>query len=92
MRETQEVGRARGVALAPDTFEKTLAFFDQSLPEEATSSMQRDVQEGRPSELEYQTGAVVRLGREAGVATPVNDFLYSALVPQERAARARQGP
>jgi 2-dehydropantoate 2-reductase len=87
MRETQEVGRARGVALAPDTFEKTLAFFDRSLPEDATSSMQRDIQEGRPSELEYQTGAVVRLGKQAGVATPVNEFLHAALLPQEQKAR-----
>ena len=88
MRETQEVGRARGVALAPDTFEKTLAFFERSLPEDSTSSMQRDIQEGRPSELEYQTGAVVRLGRAAGVPTPVNDFLYAALLPQEKRARS----
>jgi len=86
MRETQEVGRSRGVALSPDTFEKTLAFFDRSLPEDATSSMQRDIQEGRPSELEYQTGAVVRLGRAAGVPTPVNAFVYAALLPQEQRA------
>jgi 2-dehydropantoate 2-reductase len=87
MRETQEVGRARGVALGPDTFEKTMAFFDHSLPEDATSSMQRDIQEGRPSELEYQTGAIVRLGRAAGVPTPVNALLYAALLPQEKKAR-----
>lgn len=88
MRETQEVGIARGVPLAPDTFERTLAFFDEQLPAEATSSMQRDVQDGRPSELENQTGAVGRLGRAAGVPTPVNDVLYAALLPQERRARA----
>ena len=51
--------------------------------------MQRDVMAGRPSELEAQTGAVVRLGRELGVATPVNDFLYAALAPQEARARER---
>ena len=89
MRETQEVGIARGIPLAPDTFERTLKFFDEQLPSDATCSMQRDVQEGRPSELENQTGAVVRLGREAGVPTPVNDALYAALLPQER--RARRG-
>ena len=90
MRETQEVGRGRGIPLSGDTFEKTLAFFDRSLPDDATSSMQRDVRDGRPSELENQTGAVVRLGREAGVPTPVNEFLYAALLPQEK--RARRGP
>jgi len=91
MRETQEVGRARGVPIPPDTFEKTFAFFERQIPPDATSSMQRDVQEGRPSELENQTGAVVRLGREAGVPTPVNDFLYAALLPQENRARSISG-
>jgi 2-dehydropantoate 2-reductase len=86
MRETQEVGLRRAVPLPADTFEKTLKFFD-TLPEDATCSMQRDVAEGRPSELENQNGAVVRLGREAGVPTPVNEFLYAALLPQEMKAR-----
>jgi len=35
----------------------------ESVPPEATASMQRDVMAGRPSELEAQIGAVVRLGR-----------------------------
>jgi 2-dehydropantoate 2-reductase len=42
---------------------------------------------GRPSELESQTGAVVRMGREAGVPTPVNEFLYAILLPMEIYAR-----
>jgi 2-dehydropantoate 2-reductase len=49
--------------------------------------MQRDVLAGRPSELEAQPGAVVRLGREAGVPTPVHEFLHAALLPLERRAR-----
>jgi 2-dehydropantoate 2-reductase len=86
MRETIAVAKARGVALAPDLLDRTLAFVD-SLPEGTTSSMQRDMMAGRPSELQAQCGAVVRLGREARVPTPVNDLLYAVLVPQERAAR-----
>jgi 2-dehydropantoate 2-reductase len=49
--------------------------------------MQRDIMEGRPSELEAQNGAVVRLGEAAGVQTPVNRFFYAALLPQEKKAR-----
>ena len=49
--------------------------------------MQRDVEEGRPTELEALSGAVVRLGREVGVPTPVHDVLYAALLPADRAAR-----
>jgi 2-dehydropantoate 2-reductase len=49
--------------------------------------MQRDLMNGRPSELEAQTGAVVRLGQAVGVATPVNSFIYASLLLQERKAR-----
>jgi hypothetical protein len=33
----------------------------------------------------------VRLGREHGVAVPVNELLYACLLPAEIAARARAG-
>jgi 2-dehydropantoate 2-reductase len=49
--------------------------------------MHRDVVGGRPSELDTQVGAVVRLGRQAGVPTPVSGVLYAMLLPQEQAAR-----
>ncbi len=87
MRETAAVARARGVPLPADVVARTLAFID-ALPESATASMQRDIMEGRPSELEAQNGAVVRLGREAGVPTPAHSFLYAALKPMELRARA----
>ena len=86
MREIETVARAHGVLIAADTVERTLAFFE-SLPGDGTASMQRDVIAGRPSELESQNGAVVRLGREVGVVTPVHDFLYASLLPQELQAR-----
>ena len=90
MREAQAVGRGRGVSIPEKTADRTLEFFDK-LPDGSTASMQRDVMEGRPSELEYQTGTIVRLGRAAGVPTPVNDFLYAALLPQESKARSISG-
>ncbi len=65
---------------------EALGFIDAP-PEASTASMQRDIMAGRPSELESQNGAVVRLGREVGVATPVNALIHSALLPQERKAR-----
>jgi 2-dehydropantoate 2-reductase len=84
--EIAAVARARGVRLPADSGQRTLAFID-ALPAEATASMQRDVIEGRPSELEAQNGAVVRLGTAAGVPTPVNAFIYAVLLPQEQQAR-----
>jgi 2-dehydropantoate 2-reductase len=65
---------------------QALASLD-GLPENAMSSMQRDIMAHRPSELESQNGAVVRLGREAGIETPVNTFLYDSLLPLEMRAR-----
>jgi 2-dehydropantoate 2-reductase len=50
--------------------------------------MQRDIQAGRPSELQDQLGAIVRLAAEASVPTPVCAFLLAVLLPQELAARA----
>jgi len=86
MREVFDVGRARGIGLRKDAVARTMSYVD-GLPADGTASMQRDILEGRPSELDYQTGAVVRLGRESGVPVPVNDFIYRSLVPGERRAR-----
>jgi 2-dehydropantoate 2-reductase len=77
---------ARGVDLGPDAAERTFGRYD-GLPHDATASMQRDVIEGKPSELDAQLGAVVRMGRAAGVPTPVCEWLLHALLPQERRAR-----
>jgi 2-dehydropantoate 2-reductase len=87
MREVLALARARGVHLPDDAVERVLAIVDQ-LPAEATASMQRDILEGRPSELDYQTGAVVRLAGPAGVPVPVNAYLYASLLPSELRARA----
>jgi 2-dehydropantoate 2-reductase len=79
------------VALPADAVEQALATVD-SFPAEAIASMQRDIQGGRPSELLEQTGAVVRLGRAAGIPTPVHETLLACLLPQEgRARRAASG-
>jgi 2-dehydropantoate 2-reductase len=86
MEEIRSVGRARGVALPDDAVEKGMAFLD-GLDPTGTTSLQRDITEGRPSELEAWNGAVVRLGRDAGVPTPTHEFLYASLLPLERRAR-----
>lgn len=86
MRETQAVARARGIALARDSVPQGMALLD-SLAPEGTTSLQRDIVAGKPSELEAWNGAVVRLGGESGVPTPLHGFLYASLVPLERRAR-----
>jgi 2-dehydropantoate 2-reductase len=86
LKEVQAVAQARGVNLPEDAVERRLAFID-SLPVGVLASMQRDIADGRPSELESQNGAVVRMGRQFGVPTPVHEFLYACLLPQEKKAR-----
>src|SRR5262249_37439135 len=88
MREIVHVAWGRQVRVAEDAVAKGMAFVDGSAPE-ATASMQRDLLAGRPSELESQNGAVVRLGRAVDVATPTHSFIYSALLPLELRARGR---
>lgn len=85
--EVYQVAKALRIALPQTVVEDAMSIVD-SLPGEATASMQRDVQAGRPSELEAQTGTVVRLGTEAAVPTPVNDFIYGVLLPRETSVRS----
>jgi 2-dehydropantoate 2-reductase len=89
MGEVHRLALARGIELRADAVAESMKFVD-GLPEDATASMQRDILDGRPSELEHLSGAVVRLGREAGVPVPVNACLYASLLPAELEARRRK--
>jgi 2-dehydropantoate 2-reductase len=92
VQEIVHVARARGIALPEDATHKTMAMFDKLRPD-VTSSMQRDVMEGRRSELDAQIGVVVRFGREIDVATPLHGFVYNSLLPMElRAQNKAQFP
>lgn len=86
MEETVAVAQAHGVALAQSDADKTMAFID-SLAAGGTASMQRDIIAGRPSELASQNGAVLRLGADKDIDTPLHRFIYHSLLPQERRAR-----
>jgi len=86
MAEILAVARARGIGLPEDVVARTMGFVDAQ-PAEGTTSLQRDVAGGRPSELEAWCGAVVRLGAASGVATPLHRVMYHALLPLERRAR-----
>ena len=88
LREVTAVAQARGVKLEGDLVDKTLEFIDNTAPEMKTS-MQRDVEAGRPSELESMIGVVPRLGRETGVSTPVMRLAYAVLKPGNLKAQAR---
>jgi 2-dehydropantoate 2-reductase len=89
MHEIHLVAQAHEIALHENIIDQTMAFVD-TFPYEATASMQRDIMDGLPSELEAQTGAVVRLGKLTETPTPLNQFIYDSLILQE--LTARKGP
>lgn len=86
LRETWSVGRARGAALSEDFVGKQLAMAD-TLPFEMRASMLHDLTAGNRLEAPWLCGAIARLGRDAGVPTPVNDTVYTALLPYVNGAR-----
>ena len=89
-REVLDVAKTQGIEIPEDARQRSSALLD-SLPAVATTSLQRDVMEGRPSELDAQAGALVRLGEKAGVATPLHTFIYHSLLPMEMQARGEIG-
>jgi 2-dehydropantoate 2-reductase len=85
--EAVAVARAQGIALPADLAAERLELARQ-LPGEMRSSMLHDLEAGRRLELDWLTGAVVRLGAEAGVGTPASAELYATLAPFRDGAAA----
>jgi 2-dehydropantoate 2-reductase len=88
MKEIYDLAHARHVRLPEDSIEQAIASVD-SLPQEATSSMQRDIAAGKPSELESQNGAVIRMARESLIQVPTHELIYESLKPLEMKARRK---
>lgn len=86
LEEIFQLSQKETIAIEPDFLEKTIAFID-SFPYDSTSSLTRDVWEGKPSEIEYQNGTVVRLAKKHGLPVPVNNYVYSCILPMEIKAR-----
>lgn len=78
MREMYGTGVDLGIALPPDAVDTATGLMDRQHPD-VTSSLQRDILAGRPSELEAWTGAAVRLAARAGRSVPVHEMLYELL-------------
>jgi 2-dehydropantoate 2-reductase len=81
MEEAEAVARARGVDLPDGTAERVFHFARANVARSTRSSMLDDLSNGRPLELEALNGTIVRLGREAGVPTPLNCTICSGLEP-----------
>jgi 2-dehydropantoate 2-reductase len=87
--EVVAVGRARGVVFpVDDPAPAVLRYIDEVLRPELKASMCRDVEAGRPLEVSWLNGAVVRFGEQAGISTPANRTILDALLPLHEAAMA----
>ena len=83
--ETIAVGRARGIRL-PESVMSEIVQMVLSLPPHAKASMLEDLERGKRLELPWLSGAVVRLGRDSGVPTPIHTFIATVLKPHVNGA------
>jgi 2-dehydropantoate 2-reductase len=79
-RETLAVAHAKGVQVS-GTIDEDVAVAYKALPPQTKASMLEDLERGRRIELPWLSGAVVRLGREVGVPTPIHAFISTVLKP-----------
>jgi 2-dehydropantoate 2-reductase len=84
--EAVAVARAKGVAVRADMVDDTARAY-QALPYGTKASMLVDLENGRRLELPWLSGAVARIGREVGVATPIHSFIATVLKPFVSGAR-----
>ncbi|CAN7270473.1 ketopantoate reductase family protein [Rhizobium sp. LjRoot254] len=73
VRECVTVGRAMGLDIANPDME-TLFGLARSMPNQYSSTAQ-DLAAGKPTEIDYLNGFIVRNGQELGIATPANRVL-----------------
>lgn len=85
--EALAVGRAEGVALEQRHADEALKML-QGLPPDMVASMHHDLVAGKPLELDGLSGAISRLGRRHGLATPFHDFAYACLKPHIHGAKS----
>ena len=84
MEEALAGGLAKGGDLPANLVRDSLNYID-GLPD-FQNTMHSDYEAGRPTELDALSGAVIRLGNQIGVKTPVHGYLYSVLLPHKDGA------
>jgi 2-dehydropantoate 2-reductase len=83
VREIIALAKAKGVRIAmPDPVEAVLRF-SESMPQ-AMSSTAQDLERGRPTEIDYLNGYVVRECDARGLPAPVNRTLHALVKLLER--------
>lgn len=78
LEEIEALARKKGIPLKKSIVADTLKFVEQ-LPGQAKPSLALSLELGQKLEVEVLNGTAARLGREVGVPTPINQFIYAAL-------------
>jgi 2-dehydropantoate 2-reductase len=86
LEEVFNLSQTMGISIESDFVKKAVALID-SYPYDSTASLTRDVWNGKPSEIEYQNGSVVKLSEKHGISTLINKFVYHCILPLEIKAR-----
>jgi 2-dehydropantoate 2-reductase len=86
LHESIAVARGRQIPLPGRFFDEVIAAY-RALPRHAKSSMLEDLERGRPLELPWLSGAVVRIGEEVGVPTPTHRQIVALLRPHVNGRR-----
>jgi 2-dehydropantoate 2-reductase len=82
VQEAVDVARASGVAM-PDDLVAQILKIPAAMPNQ-TSSTAQDLSRGKPSEIDFLNGHVVRKGAELGIPTPTNQALQVMVKLAER--------
>ncbi|MEQ1879753.1 MAG: 2-dehydropantoate 2-reductase [Burkholderiales bacterium] len=78
MEEVIAIGRAKSIQFAPDIVSDQLKVID-AYPPAMVASMCGDLRRGNRLEVPWLSGMVGKFGRELGIPTPANQFVYAAL-------------
>lgn len=78
--EAYEVAKAKGVAVRPEHKQEFIDRFYHLYRDDATSSLQRDLNDGKQAEIDTFSGYLVREAKRLGVAVPVSEKMYQMLL------------
>jgi 2-dehydropantoate 2-reductase len=84
--ECKAVAKAEGVTLAGDVDQAIRAIME-TMPGQYSSTAQ-DIARGKPTEIDYLNGLIVRRGEALGVHTPANRVLWALVKLVESKPRA----
>ncbi|HOK03521.1 MAG TPA: ketopantoate reductase family protein [Spirochaetota bacterium] len=81
--EVLQIARRKGIELSEKDIDHHLEIIGSLAPSGKTSMLQ-DIEAGRKTEVEIFSGAVIELGRELGVPTPINNMLFNMIKTLEK--------